>query len=208
MQAMRPYEERMLEASQTGRVLKRHDIYGSGPPVDELSRDAQNIVTEYCSESVVDFGAGCGALQKYLPLSCAYLGIEMNPVAVQMAKQKGRNVILGDVKQSGLKDGSFEVCVMIEVLEHIDDYEHVLKEAHRVCASRMVITVPNIGVLPAMSEFQVVPWHLLEATHVNFFTKGSLKNVLGRFFQRVETWEINPWFQPGLYMNIAAVAWK
>lgn len=132
----------------------------------------------------------------------------MNPVGVQMAKDRGRSVVSGDVTHSGLANDSFDVCAMIEVLEHIDDYERVLQEAHRVCSSRLVVTVPNIGVLPRMSEFQVVPWHLLEATHVNFFTAGSLEKVLGRFFPRVKVWEINPWFRPGLFMNIAAVAWK
>lgn len=205
---MRPYEELLIHASQTGRVLKRENIYGSGPPVDALSGDAQKIVKEHCKKSVVDFGAGCGALQQYLPKSVAYLGLEMNPQAVEMAKALSRNVQLGDVTASGLADNSFEICAMMEVLEHIDDYEKVLGEARRVCSSKFIMTVPNIGVLPAMSESQVVPWHMLEATHVNFFTPGSLERVLKRYFPRVQVWEINQWFQPGLYMNIAAVAWK
>jgi len=205
---MRPYEELLIEASRNGRVLKRCDIYGSGPPVDELSGDTETFVKRYCRESVVDFGAGCGALQKYVPLSCRYLGIEANPVAVQMARNNGRNVVLGDVIRSGIENDAFKTCAMIEVLEHIDDYETVLKEARRVCSSHVIMTVPNIGVLPAMSESQVVPWHILEATHVNFFTEESLHRVLARFFARVETYEINPWFQPDLFMNIAAIAWK
>jgi ubiquinone/menaquinone biosynthesis C-methylase UbiE len=205
---MKPYEDVMIEAGRTGRVLKRENIYGSGPPVDMLSGDAEKLVNEFHAKSVVDFGAGCGALQKYLPPSCRYLGIEMNPAAVDMAREKGRHVILGDVTKTGLADKSFEICAMFEVLEHIDDYESALKEAHRVCKSRLVMTVPNIGVIPAMSDFQVVPWHLLEATHVNFFMPESLKKVLGRFFARVEVKEINPWFQPGFFMNIAAIAWK
>jgi SAM-dependent methyltransferase len=205
---MRPYEELLLEASRSGTVLKRHQIYGSGPPVDELSGDAQCLVRQYCGGSLVDFGAGCGALQQYLPASCRYYGIEMNPLAVQMAAAKGRNVVQGDVTDSGLEDNSVEACAMIEVLEHIDDYECALSEAHRVCWSHLILTVPNIGVLPAMSERQIVPWHLLEATHVNFFTAGSLEKVLQRHFEKVEVWEINPWLQPGLYMNLAAVAWK
>ena len=132
----------------------------------------------------------------------------MNAQAVALAKTFNRNVQMGDVTASGLPDNSFEVCAMLEVLEHIDDYEKVLAEAHRVCASKCVMTVPNIAVLPQMSESQVVPWHMLEATHVNFFTPGSLEKVLKRYFSRVQVWEINQWFQPKLYMNIAAVAWK
>ncbi len=157
---------------------------------------------------MVDFGAGCGALQQYLPKSVTYLGMETNPQAVGMAKARGRNVELGDAANSGLANESFETCAMMEVLEHIDDYEKVLREAHRVCSSKLILTVPNIGVLPAMSESQVVPWHMLEASHVNFFTPGSLEKLLRQFFSRVQVWEINEWFRPGLYMNIAAVATK
>jgi 2-polyprenyl-3-methyl-5-hydroxy-6-metoxy-1,4-benzoquinol methylase len=205
---MKPYEERMLEASRTGRILKRADIYGSGPPVDFLSDDAQRLVAKYCSRSIVDFGAGCGALQQYLSPSSKYLGIENNPAAVEMAKNKHRDVLLGDITKSGLADGSFEVCTMFEVLEHVDDYEAALAEAHRVIKSHLVLTVPNIAVLPSMSAYQVVPWHLLEATHVNFFTPESLRKLLLRFFARVKVFEINPWFKDGFHMNIAAIAWK
>ena len=83
-----PYKQLMAEASQTGRVLKRTDIYGSGPRIDALSRDTQKLVKRYCSGSVIDFGAGCGALQRYLPEGCRYAGMEMNPIAVEMAKAR------------------------------------------------------------------------------------------------------------------------
>jgi len=39
-----------------------------------------------------------------------------------MAKEKGGNVILGDVLRSGLAGNSYEVWAALEVLEHIDDY--------------------------------------------------------------------------------------
>jgi 2-polyprenyl-3-methyl-5-hydroxy-6-metoxy-1,4-benzoquinol methylase len=205
---MRPYEERLTWAGQVGHVLHREDIYGFGPPVDELSGDAQQLVLSYCHGSVVDFGAGCGPLVKYLPPGTAYLGIESNPVAVEIAHAKGRNVRLGDLTNSGLSDHSFDVCTMLEVLEHIGDYESALREARRISRSHLVLTVPNIGVLPAMSEYQVIPWHLLESTHVNFFTPASLEKVLQRVFTRVEIRLLNEWFKPGFFMNIAAIAWK
>ena len=68
---------------------------------------------QYCTNSVVDFGAG-----GVLPISWD----ETNPAHVQMAKEKGGNVILGDVLRSGLAGNSYEVWAALEVLEHIDDY--------------------------------------------------------------------------------------
>lgn len=216
---MRPYEDKILAANREGRVLTRSDIYGSGPAAETLSTDAQKLVRKYCNGSVLDLGAGCGALAQYLPRKSRYLGIELNPSSVEVARRKGRNVILGDIRLTPLTDSSFSTCAMLEVLEHIDDYEAVLSEAHRLCSSHLVLTVPNIGVLPAISKFQVVPWHLLEATHVNFFTAETLQKLLSKFFAKVEVREINPWLQAPLFrrlqsrtnrvrMNLAAVAWK
>ncbi len=34
---MRPYEEKILAANSEGRILKRTDIYGSGPAAETLS---------------------------------------------------------------------------------------------------------------------------------------------------------------------------
>ena len=68
--------------------------------------------------------------------------------------------------------------------------------------------MPNIGVSPELSELQMVPWHILEAGHVNFFTTETLRKTLLRFFPRVEVWPIHEWFRPGLHMNVAGLAWK
>jgi 2-polyprenyl-3-methyl-5-hydroxy-6-metoxy-1,4-benzoquinol methylase len=200
-----PYEDVLTDASEHGLVLKRDQIYGSGPPVDDLSGDAQGLVRQYANGRVFDIGAGCGALQRFLPESCTYVGMELNPNAVKMARDLKRNVVEGDAVRSGFSDNSFDTCTMLEVLEHIDDYETALREAARL-APRLILTVPNIATIPALSAYQVVPWHLLEATHVNFFTPESLRKTLLRFYGNVRVWEINPWFEPGLFMNIAAVA--
>ncbi len=48
----------------------------------------------------------------------------------------------------------------------------------RVARRCVLISVPNIGVIPSMSRHLVVPWHVLEATHVNFFTEDILSRYL------------------------------
>ena len=41
-------------------------------------------------------------------------------------------------------------------------------------------------VLPYFKDWEVVPWHLLEAGHKNFFTRASLRELLSKYFGRVE----------------------
>jgi hypothetical protein len=40
--------------------------------------------------------------------------------------------------------------------------------------------------IPVGFRHKLIPWHLLEATHVNFFTQKSLGSLLRRYFRRVE----------------------
>jgi hypothetical protein len=41
-------------------------------------------------------------------------------------------------------------------------------------------------VIPYFQDWQAIPWHLLEATHLNFFTRASLRALLEPHFRHVE----------------------
>ena len=74
----------------TDQVLHRENIYGSGPPVDSVSRDDLNLALRL-KPPILDFGCGTGALIRELRLRGfeAY-GIELN-------REMIRNSIRGDV---------------------------------------------------------------------------------------------------------------
>ena len=40
--------------------------------------------------------------------------------------------------------------------------------------------------LPFLHDWRVVPWHLLEGDHKNFFTRASLRRLLSQSFRSVE----------------------
>jgi SAM-dependent methyltransferase len=82
-------------------------------------------------------------------------------------------------------DGSFDTAMCVEVLEHIDDPHAFLAEIRRV-SRRLLVSVPNIELVSYLAPFQVVPWHMLEGDHKNFFTRWGLRGLLQRYFTRVE----------------------
>jgi hypothetical protein len=55
-----------------------------------------------------------------------------------------------------------------------------------VIRGRALFSVPNLEILPYLHEWGVVPWHLLEADHKNFFTRASLRTLLRKYFPHVE----------------------
>jgi SAM-dependent methyltransferase len=83
-------------------------------------------------------------------------------------------------------DGAFDAALCIEVLEHIAEPRAFLREVSRVAPRRLIVSVPNCELLGYLWDHLATPWHMLEATHVNFFTRWSLGALLREFYPEVE----------------------
>jgi SAM-dependent methyltransferase len=177
----RPYEAMLNDAARDGRVLRREHIYGSGPPNMEPNPTVLAILLRWAGSSVLDVGCGIGA---YTAAAAARgiraEGIELDERYVAAARELGRPVRAYDGAHIPFPDRAFECAAAIEVLEHVPEWEQLLREMTRVADRTVLISVPNIGVLPALARHLVGPWHLLEATHVNFFTTGILQTYLSK----------------------------
>jgi ubiquinone/menaquinone biosynthesis C-methylase UbiE len=205
-----PYHTLIEEAEKEGRVLHREDVYGSGPPVDLVAEDIYELVLRNVGSTVLDVGCGVGPyVTRLTAAGKRCVGIDINPAAVATARELGRDVREMSAYSLEFPDSSFESVIMIETLEHLPEYERALAEAARVATQTIVVTVPDISVLPLMSKKQVVPWHLLESTHVNFFSPDLLRTTLLRYTTSCVVTRLGAFFEVDgetLHMHIGAVA--
>ena len=185
----RPYGDVVSPENET--LLHRENIYGSGPPIEEAGVEVSDLLRAYLPEraSVVDVGCGAGAYGP--PLIAAgheWLGLEANDYCCDILTRRRlpfRKVDLA-AAQLPATDGEFDSAICIEVLEHTNDPETFAGEIARIIRRRALFSVPNLELLPYLYDWRVVPWHLLEGDHKNFFTRASLHALLSRFFRHVE----------------------
>jgi SAM-dependent methyltransferase len=185
----RPYGDVVNPDRET--LLHRENIYGSGPPIEEPGALALELLRQYLPPrgSVLDVGCGAGA---YGPALISdghqWLGLETNAHCCEILQRRGLPYRRVPNETAGFptEAGEFEDAICIEVLEHIADVDSFLAEMKRSIRRRALFSVPNMEVLPYFSGWHVVPWHLLEADHKNFFTRASLRKVLQRHFGAVE----------------------
>ena len=172
-------------------VLHREHIYGSGPPTEMPAGEVADLIQACLPErtSVLDVGCGAGA---YGPGLIAaghdWLGLETDAGCFEILRRRQlpfRRVELESVELP-CTDGEWECAICIEVLEHVPEPEAFLNEIARAVRRRALFSVPNMEVLPYMHPLGIVPWHLLEADHKNFFTRASLRSLLEKHFRRVE----------------------
>ncbi|MEX1019990.1 MAG: class I SAM-dependent methyltransferase [Litorilinea sp.] len=177
-----PYWETFSAAAQAGEVMGRDSIYCSGPPNEVANALVLDLIQQArAGTTLLDFGCGIGvyveALQKK---GVEAWGLEVSAAHVARGLALGRRVAHYDGFTIPHADDSFDTVTAIEVLEHIPHWERSLAEILRVARRRVILSVPNIESVTRMAPHLVVPWHLLESTHVNFFTPDIMAHQLSR----------------------------
>lgn len=161
----------------TGDILHREHIYGSGPPVHEVAPEALALARAL-PDPILDFGCGAGALVRALRAEGRQaFGLELDEPRIRqhLLPEAAPFVTLYDGRGSApFAEGQFASVTCCEVLEHMPDPYWAATELVRLAAQVLLVTVPDMSAIPRGFRFGVVPWHLLEATHVNFFTQQSL----------------------------------
>jgi len=169
------------------RVLTRDEIYGVGPPHAVANEEVLRFASELPGP-LLDFGCGQGALLRELRAKgIDARGIEIRrPAIVDALTEEVKPFV--HLYEGALplpfESDRFAAVVCTEVLEHVPDPVATVRELARL-APRALFTVPDMSAVPALFPHAVVPWHLLEASHLSFFTQRSLGALLGGAYREV-----------------------
>lgn len=188
------------------KVMGRASVYGSGPPTD-VSPEFKAF-TLSATGRVLDFGCGNGDVVVELRRHGRdATGIELDEPRIRKALKQDAvpHVVLypGGIPLP-FESGSFDWIVSTEVIEHVADIARYIPEFRRVLrpGGRMLVTTPDITSIPSSFPANCVPWHLLESTHVNFFTPASVATLFAAHFDLDASYclgasRINGLFVPG-----------
>ena len=138
---------------------------------------------------VLEVGCWSGHVTRHLvDRGNRVVGVEIDPTAARLAEDVADRVHVVDVDAtplSALEDGPFDVIVLGDVLEHLRDPGAVLADAVTLLTpdGRLVISVPNVAHVDArmmllQGEWEYQPDGLLDRTHLRWFTRRSLRELL------------------------------
>lgn len=141
--------------------------------------------------TVVDLG--CGNCIWNANKQFDVTGIDENEASLKYTKNLGRiqEGIVGDVVDILLPSNTYELVVISEVLEHIEDYPKALQEAVRILRSNghLVVSVPydtNLSFWRPLFAIQCLyqgyiennDYYKLKCGHINHFSPKSIKQAM------------------------------
>ena len=194
-------------------VKKENGVYDrtiSGP------RDSLWMVSELITggSSVLDIGTGVGALGDYLTTmkKCKVDGVEKEQEFANKASPFYRMLYSVDIEKSKLidiiSDRQYDYIVLADVIEHLRDPGDILKQIPLLMnkGAHLLLSVPNVahaGIIASLlsGDFTYRDDGLLDSTHLRFFTRTSLCELLELHGFRVNS--VTP-----LYKDISETEFK
>jgi SAM-dependent methyltransferase len=129
---------------------------------------------------LLDVGCGTGGLLQQLRLCGQVVGVDSAQLALAYCRARGLSVARTTASSLPFAGGTFDGCVMLDVLEHLDDELPVLHEVRRILrpGGVVVASVPAFGAL----------WSQHDETfqHRRRYLRAALVAVVSRAGLRVE----------------------
>ena len=156
---------------------------------------------------VLDVGCATGYMcERLTETGCQVVGVDADQLALEQARKWCEQVVLSDLDLDGLRnvpaDPRFDAILFGDVLEHLRDPLPVLRQAIGLLAPAgfVVVSVPNVAHAAVRLALLQGRWNysrvgLLDSTHLRFFTRSSLLDLLREAGLGVETIErtVAPW---------------
>jgi SAM-dependent methyltransferase len=165
--------------------------YGDTDPMSQVDPPLVAAVAERAGRRVLDLGCGLGGYSRALGergFDC--YALDVADEYVEAARGIGVRADRYDGQRIPLEDDAVDTVILIEVIEHLEEPEALLREAARVAGRNVLVTTPNctqnFGSVPI--EFS----HMLDVDHRQFFTVASLRELLDASFERTEVAQIQP----------------
>lgn len=141
---------------------------------------------------LAEIGCGTGEVLRQLQLQmgpeCIFSGYDISPDAIALSRSRQNERLrcyLGDMREES--DGKFDLLLILDVLEHQENYFGFLREIKRLAPYKLFHAVLDLSVFALMTQNGLTKRrNLLEDLH--YFTKDMLIDALVH-----ENYEVIDW---------------
>lgn len=146
---------------------------------------------------ILDIGCGMGMyVERFREFSSLVHGVDVDPEKIAAASESLPNLQVAPGEHLPFEDASFDVILLNEVIEHVDDDRKTIQEAYRVLApgGHIIIYAPNrlypfethgfyfagryyFRLLPLLANWVPDFVRAYFAPHVRIYTRGGIRRL-------------------------------
>jgi 2-polyprenyl-3-methyl-5-hydroxy-6-metoxy-1,4-benzoquinol methylase len=157
-----------------------------------VNRDLLKMIPRQAN-AVLELGCGAGALGKAfledVNPEATYTGVEMMAGPAEIAEKHLSRVLVGDLEKLSnadldLQDGSLDVVVYGDVLEHlVDPWQELQRRKNLLKPKGLILAcIPNVGHWSILAKLMTDQWlyedrGILDRTHLRFFTRATVRDL-------------------------------
>lgn len=129
---------------------------------------------------VLDVGCATGAYVRHLgSRGLEAVGVDFAPGLIETARADGGLFEVAQAEALPFEDDAFETVAALDLLEHVEDDEAVLREMVRVARRRVLLTVPA-RVPEDLRRTGLVFQAYEDPSHLRYYTRDDVATLLGR----------------------------
>lgn len=152
------------------------------------------------NKTLLDVGSGSGALmQASKKFGLISKGIEPSKSLQKLAIKKNLDVILGTLPSKRLNE-KFDFVTLIDVIEHVNDPESLLKEINTVLKlnGKLFLVTPDVNSF--FSKFLKFKWWHFRVAHVGYFNQKTLNILIEKCGYEIIKYQRPNWYFPISYI--------
>jgi len=134
------------------------------------------------SECFLDIGCGNGEFLKVIKKNKSIIGVgvEYSDSAIEQC----HNIGLGCLKHTALKsikDSTYDVITMLDVIEHLKYPREYLKEVYRLLKPGGLLIVRTMDTIKGQYRKAEENWSMFSSQHIWYFNHNNLKKLLKEY---------------------------
>jgi len=127
---------------------------------------------------LLDLGCSIGALLDFFPDWDVY-GIEIEETMGNIAKQKHKNIVIGNMKDADFDDNFFDCITILDALDHTNDPVHVVKNSCRQLKQNGMIAIKVHNINCLLAKLTGKRFYAIQPpAHLTYFSLKTLKQLL------------------------------
>lgn len=168
--------------------------------IDNFYINIENITKGLIFSKILEVGCGYGFSTQYLSnifndkILCAS---DFDKALIEEAKLKNPKIDFIEESIYNLQrdNGSFDLVIALEVLEHLDYPEKALKELERVSRQYCILSVPNEPLWRILNMLRGSYWRNYGNTpgHINHWSRQAFVDIVTIFFRIIDVSNPLPW---------------